>query len=310
MKIFIMKFFVPILTSGCLLIPIHSNATVVDPDVKKTVAFIYIDTSSGQVPNGTGFFLSLNQSSGTFLYLITAKHVLMNDESHPYPQIHLRLNSKAQGKGTEWYAIPLIGGSAPPVFLPSDPDVDLAAIAMPFVVGKTFEVKSLDLSMLANPEIIAEERITEGDDMFFTGLFTPFPGEHRIYPIVRFGRLAMLPSERIPWKTKKKKLMLDLLLMETQAFGGNSGSPAFFSLGGNRHPGVFVAGGRSLVLAGLIMGYFGARNPIELADSKSPTSSENLGIAAVIPAEKIREVLYTPEAIRWRDLAIRDRMTR
>ncbi len=39
--------------------------------------------------------------------------------------------------------------------------------------------------------------ITEGDDMFFVGLFTPFYGSKENLPICRFGHLAMLPDEAI-----------------------------------------------------------------------------------------------------------------
>lgn len=52
-------------------------------------------------------------------------------------------------------------------------------------------------------------------------------GEHRNNPIVRFGRVALLPEDKIPWQENGKSAeSVELYLLETQSYGGNSGSPA------------------------------------------------------------------------------------
>jgi hypothetical protein len=79
---------------------------------------------------------------------------------------------------------------------------------------------------------------------FFAGLFVSYYGEHRNNPIIRFGRVAMLPEDRIPWRTDPSKPVenVRLYLLETQSYGGNSGAPVFFFLGADRNPGGLVLG--------------------------------------------------------------------
>ncbi len=63
--------------------------------------------------------------------------------------------------------------------------------------------------------------IREGTEVFFTGLFVPYSGYERMYPIVRFGRVSLVTEEKIKWKDQ----LMDLYLIESGSFGGNSGSP-------------------------------------------------------------------------------------
>src|SRR2546430_15295912 len=44
-------------------------------------------------------------------------------------------------------------------------------------------------------------------EVFFAGLFTPFAGEPRNYPVVRFGRIALVTGEPISWEGTKMNLL-------------------------------------------------------------------------------------------------------
>jgi hypothetical protein len=136
--------------------------------------------------------------------------------------------------------------------------------------------------------------------VFFTGLFVAYYGEHRNNPIVRFGRVAMLPEDRIPWRTDATKPAenVRLYLLETQSYGGNSGSPVFFSLGADRNPGSLILGPPLIKLAGIMMGTFNEPSPIGFAQTPTatiPFYRQNLGIAAVTPSYLLQEILFSDE---------------
>jgi hypothetical protein len=78
-----------------------------------------------------------------------------------------------------------------------------------------------------------------------------------------------------------------LYLLETQSYGGNSGSPVFFYLGHDRFPGQLVVGPSEIWLAGVMRGTFLNGSPIQFLQSPTatiPFSTQNIGIAAVTPS--------------------------
>ena len=77
--------------------------------------------------------------------------------------------------------------------------------------------------------------------------------------------------------------MINLYLIETHASVGVSGSPVFFRPSPWREPRTFRLDTPTLFLAGVLKGY--------LPDESSP----NAGIAAVVPAFQLREILFSEE---------------
>jgi hypothetical protein len=73
-------------------------------------------------------------------------------------------------------------------------------------------------------------------------------------------------------------------LMETGSSEGNSGSPVFFQAGADGAPGAAPAGNSIFKLAGIVQGAFG----------------DLQGIAAVIPAYALRELLFSDQAKQQR----------
>src|SRR5437867_3735040 len=92
-------------------------------------------------------------------------------------------------------------------------------------ITSTLKLGSFKSSIVVDKNTFNLNGINEGSQMFFVGLFTPFFGANENLPIFRFGHLAMLPDEPIPMGSQGRR---DLFLMETGAYPGNSGSPAFF----------------------------------------------------------------------------------
>jgi hypothetical protein len=103
----------------------------------------------------------------------------------------------------------------------------------------------------------------------------------------------MIPEEKIPFDNMK----IDAYLVETFSFGGNSGSPVFFYPSGENTPGALTVGTQVIKVAGVMKGFFGDVEPILMAQTTSttghiiPLSKGNSGIAIVVPADHVREIL-------------------
>src|SRR6185295_15754348 len=123
-----------------------------------------------------------------------------------------------------------------------------------------FDVKFLPFKYLAGVDDVHKLGITEGTEVFFTGLFLQNLTDSKNVPIVRFGRVALAPGEPVLWAGVPR----DLVLIESMSFGGNSGSPVFFYLGADRVPGSLYVGPPEIKLAGVMMGAFQDLKPITL----------------------------------------------
>ena len=280
----------------------EAYALPIPPEVKSVVAFVFVpDKESGAFkPWGTGFFVGAKDETNPdrfFVYLVTAKHVLQtSDQKDWLPQIFVRINTRAGG--SEMVAIPIVvSGAKQTVFLhPTDKSADVALIhALPN--EKHFDFKFLGQEYLTSPQDFKQLGIAEGSDVFFTGLFAPYVGARRNFPVVRFGRVALVTDEKVRFGDRDA----DLYLVETSSYGGNSGSPVFFFLGSDRQPGSIILGAPVLKLAGVMSGTFLDVQPVRAVDTaRIAVSQSNVGIAAVVPAYKVWEILTSRELISKR----------
>ncbi len=250
----------------------------IPPDFKKVVTFVYKPLPDNQWrPNGTAFFVGLKDESNptqSFIYIVTAKHVIQDENKNYFPFIGIKLNLRSGG--SEIGRIPLSGDGAIHIYLhPNDPFADIAVINLAPDQNK-YAYKMIGSELVATREMVKQANIIEGDEAFFIGLFWQFfldPDMHRKenIPIVRFGRVSLVTDQKIPLVSDGEKELHDLYLIEGQAFGGYSGSPVFF----------YTRDGQNL-LAGVLMGHF--------TDIR-----ENAGIAYVVPAYKLHEIIFSDE---------------
>lgn len=93
---------------------------------------------------------------------------------------------------------------------------------------------------------------------------------------------------------------MNLDLLETTSFGGNSGSPVFFKLNPNREPNKLIFGPPKYLLAGIMEGYFGAEFDTCVIETKNSIKIpfQNTGIAAVTPAYQLLEILNSKAVIK------------
>lgn len=225
------------------------------------------------------------------IYLVTAKHVadqLIGNE------FAVRLNSKSAAADAIW-----VKGKPDARWYvhPKDKIADVAV--MPFGPPTNADIVAIPTTMFLTEEVIAKDTIGPGDEVFMTGLFTHLWGMFRNRPIVRVGNLAMLPEYD---KVQTAMGFMPAYLIEARSIGGLSGSPVFVTetLGMKNEAGEILAGGGPFYFMGLMHGHWDI--PPE-AKNDIPTDQEgavNMGIAIVVPAITILEVLNQEELMEKR----------
>jgi len=249
-----------------------------------------------EIPLGTAFGISVAQApplTNMWGYIVTAKHVLIDTNGNHPREVFLRMNTYDQIIGRLF--LPLTS-AANKIYTHPDKTVDLAIIAVK-TDDKTqaqFNMKFVPSQLIATKEFIETNAVTEGETMFFTGLFSPYYGAKHNVPICRFGHLAMLPNEKIELTPSE---YTDLMLMEGESFPGNSGSPVFFQFDPNRVP--FVS--QVYSLAGVMKGYFKDYSEAEIVPASGHTYIHgNAAVAAVTPAYYILDILNCDELTAFR----------
>jgi hypothetical protein len=261
---------------------------------KDLVTFIFRECDPTN-PIGTGFYVGVPTKTlpnVSTRYLVTAKHVLSDPGGKLLSGVFLRM----EGTKDTFFNLhlPFEGSCASSVCTNSDPSVDIAVVPLAFD-GNSAKTRFLPVALIASRGAFTKLDIRAGEEMFFLGLFTPFYGSKHNLPIFRFGRLSMLPDEKIPFAGGEQ----DLILMESQVFGGNSGSPCFFYFDERRNP-----NDTKLFLAGVVKGYFRDWSEVKVVETReTPISERNVGIAAIIPAYYILDILNCSTLQQFRDYA-------
>lgn len=278
----------------------------VTDEVRKCVVFIGLPlvSSDGQQVikyKGTAFFVAVPTSvvvptsikGETHSYLVTAKHVAMKLQDK---QFFVRINSKdgssklLQGEGTKWWTHPT-DNSVDVAIIPSSPTVE------------EFDYVGIPISMFLSDDIIKTKGIGTGDEVFITGLFAHLAGSSKNLPIVRMGNIAMMPDEPVPTRNLGD---IDAYLIEARSIGGLSGSPAFV------RQTVQLGIGESYLL-GLVHGHWdipSSERDDEVLMDADLVGKVNMGIAIVVPAKKILEVINHPELVEMRRVEEEEKIRR
>jgi hypothetical protein len=230
-------------------------------------------------------------------YFVTAKHVIKKIHAvSADKRVWLRLNTKTEGQ--TWYETPKDSW----VTHPTDETVDLAVLKIG--IDDTFDHVTwpLESCVLAdNLDVVTtgDRKIELGDELCFAGLFYPHEGKRRNIPIVRIGNIAALRNEPV---LSRDSVPMDVYLVECRSIGGLSGSPVFIDIitaknvsppsRGFLAPAYPPDSPTRFKLFGVIHGHFGDDpEPDATVNEGNQKLGVNFGIAMVIPAEKITEVL-------------------
>lgn len=261
----------------------------VPDEVRKCVVFLCCQTPKQMQLLGTAFFVgeSIESTGQSFFFLVTAKHIIEAIRRNSIDRkVYVRINvSEAKFTLIEtdielW------------IFHPSDPSVDVAIL--PLAPPRELDYLVYPLSASATEDRIPKLGIGAGDEVFLVGLFISHAGSKRNIPIVRVGNIAGMPEE--PVQTRQG--LMDAYLIEARSIGGLSGSPVFVHL----PPVRFREGkpkflqGDYFYLLGLVHGHWDL--PIcdtdMIGEDTLNRKAVNMGIAIVIPVDKILEVINQP----------------
>ena len=207
----------------------EAKGTEVSPlvEIKSATTYIFIKNEGKLIPSGAGFFVGLNipsKPNNFGLCLVTAKHVLYQPGTTQFlDTVYIRLNKK--GGGVELAAIPIRAqGKDRTIFMHSDPSVDLAAIPI-LPDQKKYDFKFIPDQFILSQETSVNLNIYEGFEVFYPSLFFPSFGSAGNYPLIRFGRFALITDEKIAWQGKPTALYL----IETDHMEGTAARRCFFT---------------------------------------------------------------------------------
>jgi hypothetical protein len=273
-------------------------------EVMKCIVFLGIEHEFSTKYVGTGFLVSMEEKEphGTFrfTYLVTANHVADKLDGVPFK---IRANRKAGD------AVEISANESGDVIWHRHPEGDSIDVAVCWwqLPARELDLLSIKTSMFMTPEITRNNNIGPGDEVLITGLFSKISGQSKNVPIVRVGNLAMVPEGRV---VPSGVGNIEAYLVEAKSMGGISGSPVFVRQTvdvpglvrwGTNIPATMQAYSNVIYLLGLAHGHWN----IDLDEMNNPMVEHveegvNVGLAIVIPASHILEVLHGEELTRMR----------
>jgi hypothetical protein len=259
------------------------------PDqVRKCVLFVGLPEIPDPEYRGTTFIVTVpGENENHFAFMVTARHVAEKLEGKDF---YIRANKKSGG------VVELRGRPDNPWWYhPGDRDGVDAAVSL-FAPQRLadLDVEHIPIGMFTDPEVIEKRDLGVGDEVFITGLFTKVTGTSQNIPIVRTGSVAMIPGEKIVFGDKE----IDAYLIESRSIGGLSGSPVFVRETVQIPHQLFVKNGLITPIFGMgvfhflgsVIGHWEVPKGFTLTEAEAV----NMGIAPIVPAHKIREIILQP----------------
>lgn len=242
---------------------------------------------------GTGFVISHTDGNNVFTYLVTCRHVI-KDSLKKKIDVLARIPAK-DGLRLEHVSLPnrWIYHEEE-----SDGKVDLAVLPIESIKHtKPVEpTPTISSDMIYGREALRGKFTRDmevGDDVIFMGLFKNYPGHFKNYPLVRYGRISLMPNDKMagvePWFG-----LSNYYLAECHAYPGISGAPVFVMRE--------LDGKDKYALVGIMAGYY---YEDEKKDMKKFT---HYGISQIIPIEKLGNIIFGEDLENARQTKIRGKM--
>ncbi len=237
-------------------------------------------------PRGSAFLVG----TGERIYLVTAKHVLdapLGRDGRPFPpydRITCRLNVRGGGVATEidtdidrWERHATADVAVYPFDRPPRPEV--------------FEYMVLPFLAITGGEA---QPVAMGRELLIMGLFVHHPGETRMVPVSRVGVVAAVPVDPLPDRSTEGRGMF---LAELRSIGGVSGSPVFLEAPAARmENGSFMLAAPAFSFIGLVQSVWEESGRSSVSTFDRATEPLNVGISAIEPAARVRELIEQVEA--------------
>ena len=262
---------------------------------------------------GTGFLVWLHDQKTTFCYLVTAKHVVKPILNSPNAPLSVRFNLKKEGKA-EIIKFPAIMFNGLRWLQHKNPAVDLAVIPLAIFGRVQYletggkRISSPNDDFLATIEWIKKYKVGAGDDVFTLGLVPYLFSKNQVNLVLsRFGKISLLPMKEIDLPGGKQKTYF----IDSQAFGGNSGGPAFVLLERNESGGMII--GWHFALLGLVTQF--VPRPLRMqkvnledkAKKQGLKLIENTGITKVVPVDYLVDILFSDEQLKFRTKIVKEK---
>lgn len=217
-------------------------------------------------PIGTGFLIN---TKNNHILLVTAKHVVKDDEGNIKSNLAYRINLKA-GESIIINDKELESKGGGTWFLSETSD-----IAVRFIWNNEI----FDIMQIPEDMFLKEEYIQSGTPALILGFPMGLRSEKYATPIVRNAIVAL--EDR------------DVLIIDGFAFPGNSGGPVVYMPAfqlGNVNISNYIA---KQLLLGVVSSYIPYTDIAVSQQSKRPriTFEENSGLTIVVPADKILELM-------------------
>jgi hypothetical protein len=235
---------------------------------------------------GTAFFISVPSETRPSIkhpYLVTARHNVI-DNNAVTRDISLRVNTE-DGKSQ---FIEVDGNW----LFPDDSAIDVAIIPFPIQQDDPTTIVAFEPSMFITEEKALETNLGVGDDIVVAGMFTEHVGTHRNLPVIRKGIIAAMPAEPL---VDRNNLAYDGYIVELLSLAGLSGSPVFVMK--------YTIAPRLTMqiqyhLLGLISKHWDDES--QMFPNLGDSNSVNMGMAIVVPAQGILDLLHDEGEVRRR----------
>jgi len=258
-----------------------------DPDLKKCVMFMRVSDTTGWSARATGFIIGTKcvyDSTNQHPFFVTCRHSLRRKSTGQLADsLQIMVSSTW---GTIKHIDTPISKIRSLIFEHPDSTVDLVALPLNIPTTANLDHVALPHHSLVTKDQFITFNIREGLDVFSIGLFSNHLGSTKIQPIPRFGKISYIADEPITWKGRPS----ELILLDCFSLQGNSGSPVFVpdaSRQPNGYPFVY--------LLGIVRGSYYETASVKWEDEVDPswTTKSNMGLSAVTPIYKLRELFDT-----------------
>src|SRR5580704_1133515 len=180
--------------------------------------YIYRSTQEaidGEKQGGSGFLVSVplvvaGKDHGSFVYAVTNHHVVRKAKT---PVIRLnRIDGTTECITTELQH-----------WKQHEDGDDIAVMPIGFNWDQ-IKFNAISIQVFLTPQLVVDEDVGIGDDTFMVGRFISHEGRQQNAPALRFGNIAMMNKERI---VSENGLAQESFLVEVRSLPGYSGSAMF-----------------------------------------------------------------------------------
>jgi hypothetical protein len=211
----------------------YAKGDALDEYYINSTTYLSYSLDNGSNFFGTGFFIFRQTDNNVGqVFLITNKHVLPKEGKQRFLSVRVKVKDNDDTKVVN-INIEIVGADGKyvsPLKVHPNKDYDVAAIHVTQVINQ-INIKGvwIPYDLLATKDMMKAESITIGSEIFLLGYPDAIYDERNIFPVLRKGNIATVPSEGYSFNQKLIKLYrlpkhIDGFLVDANVFPGSSGS--------------------------------------------------------------------------------------